>query len=212
MVGRALGQAGTEAESLLLKRSAIGLSVGESALTGAVSGALLKPTDDVSANSWKNFVADRAEGGLSGALSFSAMALTTHGWNKVAGSRVLADVGVASFLTHPIVSGIVSGAAGGVASLEVGSVIGSGKFNTDRTQVTKAASDMAVMGGLFGASFGLLGRVRGEVKSSDVAAPVVSKHSSNIAVNTATHDAVAPDEPAFDSKTSASAVRTRRRR
>ena len=46
-LGRVLEHAGS-AESLLLKRSVIGLSIAESAATGAITGSLLKPSGEAS--------------------------------------------------------------------------------------------------------------------------------------------------------------------
>ena len=61
-LGSRLERSGIAAENLLVKRSALGLSLGESAVTGLVSGSLLKPSDDSAAHDWGSFVADRAQG------------------------------------------------------------------------------------------------------------------------------------------------------
>ena len=76
-------------ENLLLQKSAIGLNVAESGIAGAVTGALLKPTDKTSAETWSGFVTDRAVSGLTNGLSFSVLTSMTFGLNKFAGSKTL---------------------------------------------------------------------------------------------------------------------------
>ncbi len=158
-LGRALSHTEVAAENLLLKKSAIGLSIGESALTGAVSGSLLKPTDDATAKNGLSFLADRVQGGVSNALAFSAMSLSTHGLDMMANSHFAASLRVDGLLKNSLISGVVSGALGGVANVEADSLVSTGRFSADGDKLLQSASDMAVMGGLFGATSSILARV-----------------------------------------------------
>ena len=140
------------AESLILKRSAIGLSVAESATTGTITGALFKPSDQATASDWRSFAADRALGGGAGAVSFAALTLGTLGWSRLAGHSWVERLGADRVLKSSFVSGLASGVAGGLANVEINSLLSDGKVTIDGATIGKAMGEMAIMGGLFGAT------------------------------------------------------------
>ncbi len=108
-VGRLFEHSVAPAEGLLLKRSAIGLNAVESAATGFMSGALLKPTDELKSKDWTSFASDRLLGGVSTAASFTAMNMASLGWNKFATGAWSKGLGADVVLGNSVVSGAISG-------------------------------------------------------------------------------------------------------
>ena len=137
-------------ENLLLQKSAIGLNVAESGIAGAVTGALLKPTDKTSAETWSGFVTDRAVSGLTNGLSFSVLTSMTFGLNKFAGTKLSQALGAEAFLKSAPINGLISGAAGGLLNVETSTFVSQGKLTTDRNKIYSSVYEAGVMGGLFG--------------------------------------------------------------
>ncbi len=157
--GRAMEHFGIGSENLVLKRSAIGFSTAESAATGLVTGALLKPTDDTVANDWGSFVLDRAKGGASGALTYGALNLTALGWKSVAESKFAANLGADTVLKSSFVTGAISGLPGGFVSIQADSLMNDGKLSTDMKKIGQSAYEMGVVGALLGATTNGLSRL-----------------------------------------------------
>ncbi len=163
--GKILEHSGS-AESFAFKRTAIGLSLAESASTGALTGALLKPTDGTAADSLGGLVGDRVTGGASSALSFALLGLTAHGWNRFASSETVARFGADTILKNAMVTGAASGAVGGLVNLQLNSVITDGKFTTDSGKIADSVVEIATMSALFGGTARTLGFLRSSGVSS----------------------------------------------
>ena len=157
--GRAMEHFGIGSENLVLKRSAIGFSTAESAATGLVTGALLKPTDDTVAHDWGSFVLDRAKGGASGALTYGALNLTALGWKSIAESKFAANLGADTVLKNSFVTGAISGLPGGFVSIQADSLMNEGRLSTDMNKIGQSAYEMGVVGALLGATTSGLSRL-----------------------------------------------------
>ena len=211
------------AENLMLKRSAIGLSVAESATTGAIGGAVFKPSDQATASDWRSLAIDRAQAGAAGALSFGALTLGTLGWNRIAGQAWVERLGADKVLKSSIVSGLASGVPGGLANAEINSLLSDGKFTTDGATIGKAMGEMAIMGGLFGATtsgLALLGQAGRSALSGNLSAAresetllsenVPGSHKSHLqfaqtaSALSITYDEASPDPKLFDTETARS--------
>ena len=95
------------------------------------------------------------------------MTLASHGWNRFAGSEPMAKIGLGGFLKSSIWPAAPQERPGGFVSAETSSLLTEGKFNTDSASIGSSMYQMAVVGGLFGATssgLALLGRARNSVK------------------------------------------------
>ena len=184
-LGRILHAPSAEAaESLLLKRSVIGLNMAESAVTGVVTGSLLKPTDEGSAKNWASFVADRAAGGLTNGLSFAGLTLTTFAINRLASTELFSSIGAEGLLKSAPVSGFVSGAAGGVIIVELNSLVNDKKFTTDGGKIYNSVYESAVVGGFFGVTAKGLQNVRGFAEQTAIEPSTELSNSQQASLST----------------------------
>ena len=87
------------------------------------------------------------------------MTLATFGWNKMASSEAVAAVGLERLLKNAAVTGLASGLPGGLANVEISSFVNEGSFTADPAKIRQSMYEMAVVGGLFGASSSLLARI-----------------------------------------------------
>ncbi len=146
--GRALGRLSMGEEELAKISTVPGLDVGEAAATGLLTGSLLTPTAPGS-----DMLYDRMLSGTLSAGSFSAMTLIGKGTTSLGRGMDLKS------LSNPIVSGFVSGIPSGALLAELTSLKDTGSFTTDGKQILKSVYEVSLLGGTFGATTSLSGKM-----------------------------------------------------
>lgn len=148
----ALGKAGVFGEAaesgLLSNRSALGLTLKESAYTGFAYGAILTPSKET--DSTGTFLKDRLLGGVGSAATFTTLTAGSIGLGRLAETSVAGRIGVAGALKNPIMSGTLSGLPAGLFSSEYDSLTQRGTF-ASASELGQSMAGMALVGGVFGA-------------------------------------------------------------
>lgn len=148
----ALGKAGVFGEAaesgLLSNRSALGLSLKESAYTGFAYGAILTPSQET--GSTATLLKDRLLGGVGSAATFTTLTAGSIGLGRLAETSVAGRIGMAGALKNPILSGSLSGLPAGLLSSEYDSLTHKGTFAT-ASELGQSMAGMALVGGVFGA-------------------------------------------------------------
>ncbi len=141
----------TAQSGFLLQRSVLGLNSVETATTGFVTGALLRPTDEQNSSSVASFISDRTMNGAISALSFLTVNTLSYGTDRfLAKSKSL----LASDLRNPVGIGGISGLIGGAINPQIDSLVRKHELNTDLTQMGTSVYEGAFIGIAFGA-FGM---------------------------------------------------------
>lgn len=130
--------------SLLSRRAAIGLTLKESAATGFLHDALLRPTAEGG-----NFWTERLSSGVGGALTFSAMTATSLGLAGASESGFAKALSLGKTMRSPVVSGVISGIPGGAVSAEYESLVHDGRGATAK-ELAHSVYSMSLIGGGFG--------------------------------------------------------------
>ena len=149
-VGRVASRFDAPLDNAVFRQSAIGFNVAESATTGLLSGAVLRPSDENAMRDWKSFALDRATSGLSSAASFSLMAASSFGVKAVSESQLVTKVGLGSVLGNSVVAGALAGVPGGIANVEMDSLFKHGTFTSDLKTLESSVYQMSLTGGVFG--------------------------------------------------------------
>jgi hypothetical protein len=151
----ALGKAGVfgeaasaESGSLLSSRSALGLSLKESAATGFAYGAFLTPSKQT--DNLGTLLIDRVAGGIGSAATFTSLTAGSIGLGRLAETSVASRLGIASALKNPIASGVLAGLPGGIASSEFDSLT-KNRTLASSSELEQSIAGMALVGGVFGA-------------------------------------------------------------
>lgn len=129
---------------LLSRRAAIGLTLKESAATGFLHDALLRPTAESG-----NFWSDRLTNGVGGALTFSAMTATSLGLAGASESGFAKALVLGKTMRNPVVSGVISGVPGGAVSAEYESLVHHRRGATAK-ELGQSIYSMSLIGGGFG--------------------------------------------------------------
>lgn len=155
----AFGEAAAVETSTLSRQAAIGMSIKESAITGAAYGTLFTPSDQSARNAgWVSFLGDRAVSGAGSALTFATLTAGSLGVGRLAETSVASRFGLAPVLRSPISSGTLGGLPGGAIAAEYDAVARHRRAATVE-ELTESMFAMAVVGGSFGAA-SYLGRLR----------------------------------------------------
>lgn len=156
----AFGETAAVETSALSRQSAIGMSIKESAITGAAYGTLFTPSDQAARNAgWVSFVGDRAVSGAGSALTFATITAGSLGVGRLAETSVASRFGLAPVLRSPVASGALGGLPGGVVAAEYDAVARHRRAATVE-ELTESMFGMAVVGGAFG-GVSYLGRLKG---------------------------------------------------
>lgn len=143
------GAFGEAAESgLLSNRSALGLSLKESAYTGFAYGAILTPSGET--DSTATLLKDRLVGGIGSAATFTTLTAGSIGLGRLAETSAAGRLGLSGALRNPIMSGALSGLPAGLFSSEYDSLAHKGTF-ASASEVGQSMAGMALVGGVFGA-------------------------------------------------------------
>ena len=163
--GKLLPKGVETANSILLRRTPIGLSSAESAATGFVTGSLLKPSDEDARQSLTSLVGDRFKSGTVSALSFGILS----GVNSEAAllSERFGSPLVKAAFANPVSAGILSGIPGGIFNAELDSVANKGNLTLDPTKIGQSIYEMSIVGGAFGAAGLVAGRISGARSAND---------------------------------------------
>jgi hypothetical protein len=138
------------APSLLTERTAIGLSLSESTLTGGVFGTLLTPTDG------KDLLTERMIGGAGMATSFGLLSGTGLAMSKFGMTETAARWGMRDVLQNPISAGVFSGVPAGLINAETNAVQ-KGDWIFSKEELGTQMLQMSIVGGVFGARTQLFG-------------------------------------------------------
>lgn len=156
----AFGETAAVETSALSRQAAIGMSIKESAITGAVYGTLFTPSDQSARNAGLvSFLGDRAVSGVGSAATFATLTAGSLGVGKLAETSFASRFGLASALRSPIASGTLGGLPGGFVAAEYDAVARHRRLATSE-ELAESMYGMAVVGGAFGAA-SYLGRSRG---------------------------------------------------
>ncbi len=126
---------------LIADNSALGLSLKESAVTGALYGGILEPSN----GNGHNFYLNRMENSFTNALSFSAMTASSIGISKLSESSILDNTLTGKILGSKAITASLSGVPGGVINAEGSSLVNTGKMATG-SQIAKSAYTMSLFG------------------------------------------------------------------
>lgn len=157
----ALGRSGALAAEagILSQRSAIGMSLKESAITGAVYGAAFTPSEEKARSAGlTSFLADRAISAGGGAATFTVLTAGSLGMGALGKTAAVERFGFAPLIKNPIFSGAVSGLPGGFVSAEYEALARQGRFATNE-ELAESLLAMGVVGGTFGGA-SYLARIR----------------------------------------------------
>ena len=156
--GRILAHDVVSVENALLKRTPIGLSAAEAGATGFLSGSLLNPTQGAAKDDAGQLLFDRLQSGVRSGAEFALMSAGSIGLGKLASTERGVALGADRLMKIAAVNGLVSGAVGGFANVEVESLAQSGRLNFDQRELGKSIYEMSLFGGVFGFGAGMLGR------------------------------------------------------
>lgn len=146
----AFGKATAVESSLLSRKTAIGLTLKESAITGGVYGAAFTPSDERARDAGLGaFVLDRGISGVGSAAAFSMMTAGSLGMGALAKTASVERIGLASAIKNPVVVGAFSGLPGGAFSVQYDSVVRRQRFATVQ-EMTESMFGMAVGGAVLG--------------------------------------------------------------
>ncbi|MBA3855390.1 MAG: hypothetical protein C0507_00640 [Cyanobacteria bacterium PR.3.49] len=157
----AAGEAG-----YLSQRSAIGLSLKESAITGGVYGAAFTPSDEKARSAgFTAFLSDRAISAGGGAATFTVLTAGSLGMGALGKNATVQRFGIAPVINNPIFSGAVSGLPGGFVSAEYEALARQGRPATSE-ELAESLLAMGVVGGTFGGA-SYLARLRANQAAKD---------------------------------------------
>ena len=126
--------------------SMLGMSVKDSAITGFAYQSILTP----SSTNGKNFLVNRLESGVGGAVTFGALTASSIGLSNLGGTKAIENAGLSAVLKNRVANGVLAGIPGGVINSEFDS------YNTSNShaswsQLGQAVASMSLIGGVFGA-------------------------------------------------------------
>ena len=156
--GRILAHDALSAENALLKRTPIGLSAAEAGMTGFLSGSLLSPTEGAAKEDPGQLLYDRLQSGVRSGAEFALMSAGSIGLGKLASTQQGVALGAERLMRIGAVNGLVSGAVGGFANVEVDSLARNGRLNFDQRELGKSIYEMSLFGAVFGFGASMLGR------------------------------------------------------
>ena len=156
--GRILAHDVASVENALLKRTPIGLSAAEAGATGFLSGSLLNATQGAAKDDVGQLLFDRLQSGVRSGAEFALMSAGSIGLGKLASTERGAALGADRLMKIAAVNGLVSGAVGGFANVEVDSLARNGRLNFDQRELGKSIYEMSLFGAVFGFGAGMLGR------------------------------------------------------
>jgi hypothetical protein len=145
------GKAASAESGLLTSRTAVGMSIKESAITGMAYGTLFTPSAETTRNAGVGaFLLDRGVSGVGSAATFSAMTGASLGLGKLSKNAFVKDIGLAPIVGNKVVVGALSGLPGGFVSSEYESLVKSPKHTIASVpELTQSMVGMAIVGGTF---------------------------------------------------------------